>query len=42
VGPGVEAGRRIDGYDILDLAPTIMNRLGAPMAELQGQPIPLA
>jgi predicted AlkP superfamily phosphohydrolase/phosphomutase len=42
-GPGVEAGRRIDGYDILDLAPTIMDWLGAtPMPELQGQPIPLA
>ena len=42
-GTGVAPGRRVDGHDILDLAPTVLRWLGAPpSAELQGRPIPLA
>lgn len=41
-GPGAEPGLRVDGHDILDLAPTILRHLGAePVPSLQGRPIGL-
>lgn len=39
-GPGIAAGGRIQGQSILDLAPTALHWLGAPVPQLmQGRPI---
>jgi predicted AlkP superfamily phosphohydrolase/phosphomutase len=41
-GPGIARGRRIEGHDILDLAPTVSGWLGIePSPALQGRPIPV-
>jgi hypothetical protein len=41
-GPGIARGRRIEGHDILDLAPTVSGWLGTkPSPALQGRPIPV-
>jgi predicted AlkP superfamily phosphohydrolase/phosphomutase len=41
-GPGISPGRRIDGHDILDLAPTVEKWLGMEAGcTLQGRPITL-
>ncbi len=42
-GPGVARGQRLDGYDILDLAPTVLAVLGADRrTEFQGRPMDLS
>jgi predicted AlkP superfamily phosphohydrolase/phosphomutase len=38
-GPRVPAGGRYDGVHLLDVAPTILDLLGAPAFELDGQPL---
>ena len=41
-GPGVQRGQRLDGHDILDLAPTVLAYLGADSRpEFQGRPMDL-
>jgi predicted AlkP superfamily phosphohydrolase/phosphomutase len=41
-GPGVQRGQRLDGHDILDLAPTVLACLGADSRpEFQGHPMDL-
>jgi predicted AlkP superfamily phosphohydrolase/phosphomutase len=41
-GPGVAPGRVVEGGDVLDLAPTILELLGVPIPEtLHGRPLPL-
>jgi predicted AlkP superfamily phosphohydrolase/phosphomutase len=41
-GPGVARGQRLDGHDILDLAPTVLAYLGADCRpEFQGRPMDL-
>jgi predicted AlkP superfamily phosphohydrolase/phosphomutase len=39
VGPGIEAGRRIDPVSVMDFAPTVAARLGIPLADVEGEPI---
>lgn len=39
-GPGVPAGIELTGADVLDLAPTVLERLGVPLPEwLDGRPL---
>jgi predicted AlkP superfamily phosphohydrolase/phosphomutase len=42
-GPGIARGHVVEGGDLLDLAPTVLELLGAPVPEaLHGKPLPLA
>jgi predicted AlkP superfamily phosphohydrolase/phosphomutase len=42
-GPGIAAGDKVDGGDVLDLAPTILGLVGVPVPEgLHGKPLPIA
>ncbi|MBI1886467.1 MAG: alkaline phosphatase family protein [Chloroflexi bacterium] len=39
-GPGIQGGRRLDGLQIVDCGPTVMERLGLPVpTEMIGRPI---
>jgi predicted AlkP superfamily phosphohydrolase/phosphomutase len=41
-GPGVPAGRRWDGGQLMDVAPTLLRRFGLDVpADMQGKPFPL-
>ena len=41
-GPGIAAGRRVDGGSVLDVAPTILGLLGVPAgADADGKPLDL-
>ncbi|MCP5366130.1 MAG: alkaline phosphatase family protein [Hyphomicrobiales bacterium] len=45
-GPGIAAGGRLDGANILDIAPTVLDLLGVPLDgpaadRLDGRPLPL-
>jgi predicted AlkP superfamily phosphohydrolase/phosphomutase len=42
-GPGIARGHVVEGGDLLDLAPTVLELLGAPVPEtLHGRPLPLS
>jgi hypothetical protein len=40
MGPGIEPGSRLEGANVLDLAPTVLALLGVPEPEgLDGKPL---
>jgi arylsulfatase A-like enzyme len=42
-GPGIQAGSKLDKWEIIDIAPTILALLGASIpAHIEGQPLKVA
>jgi predicted AlkP superfamily phosphohydrolase/phosphomutase len=39
MGPGIEAGRRIEPVSVMDFAATVAALLGAPLSDVDGKPI---